>query len=82
MYAPVGASGHMGSDAQALSQYSQYKYSQSYPFGALLLGNGRDYFWIQTGSRFASALSSIDMRINDSDRSLGDNAGSLTVCFN
>jgi hypothetical protein len=82
MYAPVGASGHMGRDAQALSPYSQYKYSQNYPFGALLLWTGREYFWIQPGSRFASVLSSIDMRINDSDGSLGDNGGSLTVCFN
>jgi len=82
MYAPVGASGHMGMDAQALSPYSQYKYSQNYPFGALLLGTGREYFWIQPGSRLASAFSSIDLRINDSDGSLGDNSGSLTVCFN
>jgi hypothetical protein len=80
-YAPVGASGHFGSDAQALSPYSQYKYNQNYPFGALLLGNGRDYFWVQQGSRLPSPLSSFDMRINDADNALGDNRGSLRVCF-
>jgi hypothetical protein len=80
-YAPVSASGHIGADAQALSPYNQYKYSQSYPFGALLLGNGRDYFSIQQGSRFPSPLTAIDMRINDADNALGDNSGSLRVCF-
>lgn len=80
-YAPVGAAGHMGRDAEALSPYSQYKYNQRYPFGALLLGDGREYRWIQQGSRFAYPLKSIDMRINDADKSLGDNSGSLRVCF-
>ena len=81
-YAPVGPYGHAGQDAQRLSPYSQYKYDQRFPFGALLMGSGQGVIWIQNPHSLSSApFGAVDMRINDADNALGDNSGSLRVCF-
>jgi hypothetical protein len=81
-YASVGASGHSGRDAAALTPYNQYKYDQRFPFGALLMGSSQGALWIQSPNSFSSApFGAVDMRINDADNALGDNGGSLEVCF-
>jgi hypothetical protein len=81
-YAPVSSSGHTGRDADALRPYNQYKFDQRFPFGALLMGSGQGTLWIQSPNSFSSApFGAVDMRINDADNALGDNGGSLQVCF-
>jgi|694.fasta_scaffold71710_3 hypothetical protein len=81
-YAPVGPYGHTGQDGQRLSPYNQYKYDQRFPFGALLMGSLQGIVWIQnSGSLSSTPFSAVDMRINDADNALGDNNGSLRVCF-
>jgi hypothetical protein len=81
-YASVGAFGHTGRDAEALRPYNQYKFDQRFPFGALLMGSGQGSLWIQDSNSFSSApFGAVDMRINDADNALGDNGGSLQVCF-
>lgn len=81
-YSPVGASGHSGQDADALAPYNQYKFDQRFPFGALLMINSsQEILLVKEPMSFPSPLSSISMRINDADNALGDNAGSLQVCF-
>lgn len=80
-YAPVGSSGHSGRDAEALSPYNQYKYDQRFLFGALLMGTGQGVLWIQNPVSFTGSFNAVDMRINDADNALGDNGGSLQVCF-
>lgn len=80
-YASVSASGHNGRDAEALKPYNQYKYDPRFPFGALLMGSGQGTLWIQGAASFSNTFGAVDMRINDADNALGDNAGSLQVCF-
>lgn len=81
-YAPVGPYGHSGQEAQRLTPYNQYKYDQRFPFGALLMGSGQGVLWIQNINSLSSApFGAVDMRINDADNALGDNNGSLRVCF-
>jgi hypothetical protein len=81
-YASVGASGHTGRDAELLTPYNQYKFDQRFPFGALLMGSGQGTLWIQSSNSFSSApFGAVDMRINDANNALGDNGGSLQVCF-
>jgi hypothetical protein len=81
-YTSVGASGHTGRDAELLTPYNNSKFDQRFPFGALLMGSGQGTLWIQSPSSFSSApFGAVDMRINDADNSLGDNAGALQVCF-
>ncbi|MCT7983507.1 serine/threonine protein kinase [Laspinema sp. A4] len=80
-YSPVGSFGHSGRDAEDLSPYSQYKYDQRFPFGALLMGNGEHFFWLPGSGSFTDSFNTVEMRINDADNSLGDNGGSLQVCF-
>ncbi|MEP0855822.1 alpha/beta hydrolase [Trichocoleus sp. DQ-U1] len=80
-YASVGSSGHSGRDAEALAPYNQYKFDQRFPFGALLMGSGQGTLWIQNPLSFNGSFGAVDMRINDADNALGDNGGSLQVCF-
>ncbi|MBD6619096.1 hypothetical protein FNW02_25550 [Komarekiella sp. 'clone 1'] len=80
-YSSVGSSGHSGADAQALEPYNQYKFDQKFPFGALLMGSGQGTLWIQNAVSFNGSFGAVDMRINDADNALGDNGGSLQVCF-
>lgn len=80
-YAPVGSSGHSGRDAESLRPYNQYKYDQRFPFGALLMSSGQGVLWIQSSASFTGSFNAVDMRINDADNALGDNGGSLQVCF-
>lgn len=80
-YSPVGSSGHTGRDAEALTPYNQYKFDQRFPFGALLMGSGQGVLWIQNPISFNGSFGAVDMRINDADNALGDNGGSLQVCF-
>ncbi|GJD22465.1 hypothetical protein RIVM261_074210 [Rivularia sp. IAM M-261] len=80
-YSSVGSSGHNGRDAEALAPYNQYKFDQQFPFGALLMGSGQGTLWIQSPVSFSGSFGAVDMRINDADNALGDNGGSLQVCF-
>lgn len=80
-YSPVGSSGHNGRDAEALAPYSQYKFDQRFPFGALLMGSGQGVLWVENPVSFTGSFGAVDMRINDADNALGDNGGSLQVCF-
>jgi hypothetical protein len=71
-----------GQDVQRLAPYNQYKYDHRFPFGALLMGSGQGVLWIQDMNSLSSApFGALDMRINDADNALGDNSGSLRVCF-
>lgn len=80
-YQPVNASGHGGSDAQALTPYNQYKFDQRFPFGALLMASSQGALWIQAPTSLNSPFNAVDMRINDADNALSDNGGLLQVCF-
>ena len=80
-YSPVGAFGHIGQDARNLSPYNQYKYDQRFPFGALLININQELFWIQNPVSLNNVFDFLYMRINDADNALGDNGGSLKVCF-
>jgi hypothetical protein len=81
-YSPVGAVGHTGRDADLLKPYEQYKFDQRFPFGALLMNSGNGILYIQDSNSLSSApFGAVDMRINDADNALGDNGGSLNVCF-
>ncbi|MHC5675405.1 hypothetical protein [Nostoc sp.] len=80
-YSSVGPYGHSGRDAESLAPYNQYKFDQSFPFGALLMGSGQGRLWIQSPISFNGSFGAVDMRINDADNALGDNGGSLQVCF-
>lgn len=87
----VNEEGHTGADAQALSPYNDFKYDHDAPFGALLLRTEeeetisvqdfetKNYMTSGAGVRISTGW--MDFRINDSDGSLGDNAGSLNVCI-
>lgn len=77
----VGASGHTGRDAEELAPYNQYKFDQKFPFGALLMGSGQGLLWVQNPVSLSGSFGAVDMRINDADNALGDNRGSLQVCF-
>jgi Ricin-type beta-trefoil lectin domain len=61
----------------------QYKYDRKYPFGALLMVDpGQGYTWIKGPQQLPKPITDrVTLRINDSDSSLGDNGGTLTVCF-
>lgn len=80
-YSNVGPEGYSGNDAQRLEPYSQYKFNQSYPFGALLVadvsGNARSVG--ASPQDLDNPRREIYMRINDN--AFSDNAGSLGVCF-
>ncbi len=81
-YQSVGAFGHGGRDAERLAPYNQYKYSQRFPFGALLVAiPNSGYSWISQPQQLSRSTNSVSMRINDADNALGDNSGSMRVCF-
>ncbi|MCU0545972.1 MAG: hypothetical protein MUE44_28040 [Oscillatoriaceae cyanobacterium Prado104] len=83
-YRRIGPEGHSGEAARRLSLYNQYKYTQSYPFGVLIVGTPGDWeIWIPRSNwPLPKTVSQIVMmRINDADNALGDNAGLLQVCF-
>jgi pimeloyl-ACP methyl ester carboxylesterase len=83
-YAPVGAAGHTGNDAELLEPYKQYKYDQNFPFGALIVDiptDGHGYIWVQEPQQLPKPISETTIRINDADNALGDNEGNLQVCF-
>ena len=80
-YGQVGSMGHTGRDAEVLSPYNQAKFDQRFPFGALLMSDSQGVMWIQGPTTFSAPLNVINMRINDADKSLDDNGGSLKVCF-
>jgi hypothetical protein len=81
-YARVGAYGHTGDASNRLAPYNQYKYDQNYPFGALLVNiPNYGYFWVENPQQLPRSINFTAMRINDGDNALGDNGGSLRVCF-
>lgn len=81
-YTPVGAGGHVGDAGKKLEPFSAYKYDTTQPFGALLLsrGEGAPHLAVSGPAWFESGpMHNLRMRINDTG--LGDNDGSLSVCF-
>lgn len=90
-YEKVGPDGYTGADAEALSPYNQLKYAPNLPFGALLTRDDDDH--LMSFRRFADVVAMThafgspfdskwrEFRINDSDKALGDNGGSLRVCY-
>jgi hypothetical protein len=81
-YSPVGASGHTGRDAESLAPYEQYKFDQDFPFGTLLVNiPNYGYINVQQPQQLPQPVSKTAIRINDADNALGDNGGSLKVCF-
>lgn len=81
-YTPVGAGGHVGDAGKKLEPFSAYKYDTTQPFGALLLsrGEGAPHRAVSGPAWFESGpMHNLRMRINDTG--LGDNDGSLSVCF-
>jgi len=77
----VSSSGHTGRAAEALAPFNRYKFDQKFPFGALLMGSRQGVIWVQKPGSFSGSSGAVDMRINDADNALGDNGGSLKVCF-
>lgn len=76
-YDRVGAEGY-----PVLSDYTGFKYDETLPLGALLIGvPGAPYSWLGEPQPLSQPVTNIAMRINDDDLSLGDNYGSLRVCF-
>jgi hypothetical protein len=65
-----------------LSPWNRFKYDQRFPFAALL---GRDQngrtIWIRNPQSLPRPINRISLRINDNDRSFGDNRGALRVCL-
>lgn len=82
-FAPVSHAGHQGADAAALAPYEGYKYTQSLPFGALLMRTAdvpmADISDEGTNWSVPAEATSLEFRINDTG--LGDNAGEVFVCF-
>jgi Ricin-type beta-trefoil lectin domain len=77
-YPRVGPEGYLNPNLN-----EQYKYDRKYPFGALLMVDpGQGYTQIKGSQMLPKPITDrITLRINDSDSSLGDNGGTLTVCF-
>lgn len=87
-YTAVNNLGHQGSDAEKLAPFSDYKYDQRFPFGALLMNvPNQGTLWIQTNDYIVDGNTSfpsgsvVRFRINDADNALGDNGGLLRVCL-
>ena len=90
--APVGVKGHVGEAAQKLAVWTAYKFDQSYPFGAMLyrLPNGDTGSMADFSAKLLAGLvagqrarlpGELELRINDSDSSLNDNAGRIRICL-
>jgi len=86
-YPRVDPNGHLGEAANRLQPYNQYKYDPQLPFGALLVeiptgAFAPTYASINSPMKLPSrSENSIGLRINDADNALGDNGGSLSICF-
>lgn len=78
-YRRVGEAGH---SEPGLEPYNQYKLDQGYPFGALLVNiPNYGYVGVKQGQELPRPINETDIRINDGDNALGDNGGTLKVCF-
>ncbi len=76
-YGRVGAKGY-----DTDGDYTGYKYDETLPLGALLIGvPGAPYSWLDQPQALAQPVTNIALRINDDDLALGNNLGSLRVCF-
>jgi len=82
-YVRVGAEGHTGYAGEALAPFSQYKFVNGASFGALILEDDSQIAAVNVGSEVIppSGTRTVKFRINDNDQALGDNQGSLQVCF-
>lgn len=81
-YSPVSPTGHLGDAAARLEPFSQYKYSPQYNFGALLVRSREAPHRVVQGAINLPLWSRyMQFRINDSDNTLGDNAGQIRICF-
>lgn len=76
-YDRVGARGY-----NADTEYMGYKYDETIPLGALLIGvPGAPYSWLDQPQALTQPVTNIALRINDDDLALGNNLGALRVCF-
>ena len=81
-YSRVGAVGHLGDAAARLEPFSGYKYRPQFNFGALLARSSANTVRIVRAEPGMSLWAEgTQFRINDSDATLGDNSGVLTLCF-
>ena len=89
---PVNLKGHVGKAAEELAPWTGYKYDQSHPFGAMLyrapggkVGSFADLatrLWLgQASGREVAQIRAIELRINDADNALDNNAGRIRVCL-
>jgi len=62
-----------------LEQYSDYKLSKNHRFGILMVNTNNGWIPVEVGQVFEATEYSF--RINDSDNTLGDNAGSVNLKF-
>ncbi|NJO42452.1 MAG: hypothetical protein HC769_14070 [Cyanobacteria bacterium CRU_2_1] len=77
----VGAEGYVGEESFT-GDYSGLQYDEDLPLGALLIGvPGASYSLLNTPQDLTQPIINVAMRINDNDLNLGDNLGSLRVCF-
>ena len=64
------------------AEYLDFKYDSDLPLGALLIGvPGAPYSWLNEPQRLTQPVTNIALRINDDDLALGNNFGTLRVCF-
>lgn len=90
-YPPVDHEGHFGNAEEKLTPYNRYRCNQEEKFGTLLVrsldGQVSSFNMMEQYIRYnwyhghPLETRSFDARINDGDDTLGDNAGSLDVCF-
>ena len=85
-YSRVDASGHTQVEEDKLKPHEDLKYDSQFPFGALLINfddpqSVHDPQLVKVGKPFPNSVNSLYLRINDSDRALEDNKGSIDVCF-
>lgn len=89
---PVNLKGHVGEAANELAIWNGYKFDQSHPFGAMLyrkpdgqVGSFADLatkLWLgQATGREIGAIGALELRINDADSGLHNNAGRIRVCL-
>lgn len=81
----VGALGHPPAAIPHLEMSGQSRYLGQIPYGALLVGDGQNIVWIPhpgyISNQLKLPLAFADLRINEADNSLWNNAGEIRVCF-
>jgi hypothetical protein len=76
----VGPQGY--SNLSDIEGYDGFTYDETIPLGALLVGvPGSTYSWLNEPQALLQPVNVVALRINDDDFTLGNNFGSLQVCF-